>query len=707
LIIIFWQFWNTTEAGHITLSIIMAHRPPVLSRTLPKNFTFPSVNSSGPKTPEHPSTEPQMPPAPRHASCRLSRPRVNTQMNIFAGTEQEPNIFSLQTADVALPSIEFPPPSDIPESIPLPVEPVKSVRNDRLQVPSTRQIIFKTPPAQIRTTPISFPDAGRWAADDPQGLGHLLERPGSACSMASDSSLSSISTLTTQPSLGGSCTSPESDVQDPFGIQLIDSRKLVPESPAIKMQRTAKVQHRTFNGWTAEMDNHLWNTYQIYLQDPTITPFKTLPGSLPPLGVTHRVAREAKRTWPRVRTRASRPSWRASAQVPPVPDSGATISKEDNPLAETRSGSTTPTAHTDPTQPNWPRSEATTRKRLRFLCKRKISIAPHYQRLLQSRSPSPFLDTCPTTSRQFSRSLSRSDPLHSGKATFTTRDLGVSLISSSLPSTLTQLAAVSHPDVDDGHFNGPEVQPIHEETTTRSAFETGPTPPRLGSPFKYNTWGPDTSRRALRSTTSVNRHDTIHVTGVRLRSPSRRELAPNAHKRRAQHQIESSPTANGIQRNIQDLIRGGKLKDGQRRVRIRNRGNTMGAVNSKERIEHLFSSTPHHDASEPDVPTRPPSRETAGDLHLDGESIRRLGSPFQLDIGQVKPPMRYSRHAPSLSDPFIGGSAYAPSYFTSQNSWSSEQAASELPYDPTEPGISDAERIRRQILNLPFTRKQS
>ena len=692
----------------------MAHRPPVLSRTLPKNFTFPSAHISGPKTPEHPSTEPQMPPAPRHASCRFSRPRVNTQTNIFAWTEQEPNIFSLNSPDVPLPSIEFPPSSEVPELIPLPVEPVDPVRNDRLQVPSTRQIIFKTPPAQIRTTPMSFPGAGRWAVDDSQRLGHLLERPDSACSMASDSSLSSVSTLTTQPSLGGSCTSPESDAQDPFGIQLIDSRKLVLESPptVIKVKRPAQAQHRTFNGWTAEMDNHLWNTYQIYLQDPTITPFKTLPGSLPPLGVTHRVAREAKRTWARVRTRTSRASWRASVPVPPVPDSGATINKEDT---ETRSGSTTPTARTDPAQPNWPRSEATTRKRLRFLCKRKISIAPHYQRLLQSRSPSPFLDTCPTTSRQFSRSFSRSDPLNSGKATFATRDLGVSLISSSLPSTLTQLAAVSHPssqDIDSDRFKSPEAQPIQEETdtssmTTLSAFETDPIPPRLGSPFKYNTWGPDTSRQPPRSTTPANRHDTIHATGVRLRSPSRRELAPNAHKRRAQHQIESSPNANGIQRNIQDLFRGGKLKDGQRRVRIRNRGNTMGAFNSKERIEQLFSPTPHphHDASEPDAPIRPQPRET-GDLQLDGESIRRLGSPFKPDIGQVKPPIRYSRHAPSLSDPFIG-SFHAPSYFTSQNPWSSEQAAPTLPYDPTEEGISDAERIRRQILNLPFTRKQS
>jgi hypothetical protein len=64
---------------------------------------------------------------------------------------------------------------------------------------------------------------------------------------------------------------------------------------------------------------------------------------------------------------------------------------------------------------------------------------------------------------------------------------------------------------------------------------------------------------------------------------------------------------------IQDLIRDDKLKDVMcvsKTVGIR----TMGSFDSKERpdttVEQLFSSTPHHDASEPDAPIRPQSRET-------------------------------------------------------------------------------------------------
>ena len=42
------------------------------------------------------------------------------------------------------------------------------------------------------------------------------------------------------------------------------------------------------------MDNHLFNVYQMYLADPSVTPFKTVPGSIPPTGVCHRVAQTSE-----------------------------------------------------------------------------------------------------------------------------------------------------------------------------------------------------------------------------------------------------------------------------------------------------------------------------------------------------------------------------------------------------------------------------
>ncbi|KAL1966916.1 hypothetical protein VTN77DRAFT_3660 [Rasamsonia byssochlamydoides] len=689
----------------------MAQRPQgFLSRTLPKDFTFSSVDASTPKTPEHPFTELAMPPPPRHSSCRLGNPRFRSQVSVFTSIEGEPNIFDLSRADVPLPSIEFPPSSEVSEPEQPPLEPVAS---DLLQVPSTRRMAFKTPPAQIRTSPFNFPETTPWSSDDAQEIGSSIERPGSACSRASDSSVSSVETYITQPSSlgGGSCTSPESDIHD---FHSAESKKFFLESPLRPTTTTRGRSHelpRKKSRWTADMDSHLWNTYQLYLQDPTITPFKTLPGSLPPLGVSHRVAREAKKTWARVKPKGQQPIHSSRSQAIDADRSGAPA-KEDGASADNRSGSSTPRAKVEPAKPRWPRSEAATRRRLKYLCRRKFSIAPHYQRLLQSRSPSPFLDIFSLTEREPPR-------LNSNPATFATRDLGVSLVSNSVPPALSQLSdAVDHApgqERADDWFNNPVRQPVQQDSNSGSTaavnrLNTDPVP-RLGSPFMYNTWGPDHSRRDARPTTPVSRRrGTIHVTGSRLRSPPRMELSSNVHKRRASHQLELSPNASGIQRNIQDLFREGKLGDGQRRVRLRNRGNTTGGFSSRERIEQLFSApspfqvpgSSSHDRAEIQ-----PARHDL--LHPGGETIRRLGSPFKLDTGlRIERPPRSPQHAPSLSDPFASSSFSTQIKRDRPNQISpikEQETPVALPYDPTEEGISDAERIRRQILNLPFTKK--
>lgn len=183
------------------------------------------------------------------------------------------------------------------------------------------------------------------------------------------------------------------------------------------------------------------------------------------------------------------------------------------------------------------------------------------------------------------------------------------------------------------------------------------------------------------------------------------DMPSSIQKRRAHHRLESSPNSIDIQRNVRDLARDGKLKDGQRRVRLRNRGNTTsGGFSSKERVEQLFSPTspftfPGNQASSPQT-----SQEL---LRPRAETIRRLGSPFKLDPGPRLQHPRSPRHAPSLSDPFMNFSVKSQVHLEHQNeplAAESQVPTIRLPYDPTEEGISDAERIRRQILNLPYTK---
>ncbi|KAL9622878.1 MAG: hypothetical protein Q9160_002804 [Pyrenula sp. 1 TL-2023] len=442
------------------------------------------------------------------------------------------------------------------------------------------------------------------------------------------------------------------------------------------------------------MDGHLWNVYQMYLQDPTITPFKTVPGSLPPLGVCSRVAREAKRTWPRASRSFDRLSERRELRN--VFDDAYAVSSSPPERSYGRSGSSTPTAVSDDTPKIlWPK-ESTTRKRLKELCKRKLSIAPHYQRLLQSRSPSPFIDhfgrhcSSSRSSRQSSVSLSR--------------DLNVSLVASGATGPLAQLAAEDSPaDTSDEWFNNPVAAAL--ETVEQSASRglsivsstMGSNIPRLGSPFMYNTWGPVRSRKN-NTRPHLNTFDTIHATGTRLLSPANLDPFSNAHKRRAQYQLEDelSPGGSSVSHNMQDFVFSGNTegKLSQRRVRLRNRGVTLGAVSSREGLNDLFN--PVAQSAEPAGPS---NSTFGGGLAVPGnDDIKRLGSPFEPDKDKNFR-QRIPRHAPSMSDPFVSGP------FSRAEGSSIGERLALANSDPFvsmgggEEKISEAERVRRLLLN--------
>lgn len=670
----------------------MEDRRAGLSRTLPKNFTFLSTCADEPRTPQrasiHLDVPPLPPPPPRATSCHSRRFRTRSGTDVSALAHSDPITWNQTHSDIPLPSIEFPPASPPPSDAAVAPSSAASgsTSNDRFLAPPRGRTALKTPPAQIRTTPTELNTTGAWSVwDNQQVTGEAIQRPGSSCSHVSDSSVSSVETFASRPS-EGSCTSTESDLQDPFFYLELPKKPValqspppLPEQDVVNKRRTRQVAAK--DRWTGEMDSHLWNTYQSYIQDPTITPFKMTPGSIPPLGVTHRVARKAKRTWDRKAFKLNRDLLSQSHRR-----------DDDNNTPTPKAGNSATT------RPSWPKSEASTRRRLKLLCRRKFSIALHYQRLMMSRSPAPLEDSSSRESTCF-------EALGPSSTAFETRDLGVSLVSSSLPGPLSQLAAAEDRPrdvpVDFNHpFGSPKETAIAttapEDSVAKRSLGLNSSAPRLGSPFTYHTWGPDnsSSKRRVHRHNPMGRRETIHVTtGFRLRSPPRMDLfsSINNHPQAQDPSHASEPDAYS---HLEEFARQGKLNDsGNRRVRIRNRGATTSAVNPRA-LHQLFSPPSSSSKNE----TLPRERPVTGHRrNLSGDSIKRLGSPFKMEGIRHRHSSsgRSVQHTPSSSEPF------APAQMPALKPSEPEIP----PYNSMEPGISDAERTRRQMLNMQHSRR--
>ncbi|CAI7584561.1 unnamed protein product [Penicillium discolor] len=639
-----------------------------LSRTLPKNFTF-SLGDNEPKTPERPRTTMNVPPPPRHSisSGRLPRVRARAGTNVCARMDMD--MFQFHGSDVPLPSIE------VPQSTELEAPSFRDFANDEgYLAPPRARMDFKTPPAQIRGTPFDSCDTGNpWPSWDQTPGPNSIKRPDSVCSTLSNSSIESIETFASRPSVG-SFTSVESDLFDSY-FPLEMSKEPEIESPSRPQKQSANVKVSK-KSWTREMDTHLWNTYQIYLQDPTMTPFKMTPGSIPPLGVTSRVARRAKKTWSQKSSRIIESV--SMKSVEPIEIS-------------------TPKAMDEESQPAWPKSDSKTRRRLKMLCRRKFSISPHYQRIMQSRTPEPVTEMFgpPTDTRVKD---------FADNSAYTTRDLGVSLVTPSEPTPLSQ--ATQDLPLTTDWFNNPvsahAEPPVAKTPSQHLRVESAPSIPRLGSPFVYSTWGPGGSNRQVHDPTA--RRGTVHVPGYRPRRNTYfdQSLPDTDDVFASVSREQKNPSDQEVERRLEDYVRENKFQDmGHGRVRIRNRGATTSAVNPRD-MDQLFSppSSLNSGPIEPEetTPILKPPMNPLLDL---GENIKRLGSPFRIEGGHKRreAPKRVIRQAPALSDPFSSG---GPSYVSPAQV--QDKAPDTLPYNASEDGLSDAERIRRQILNMPFTR---
>lgn len=455
--------------------------------------------------------------------------------------------------------------------------------------------------------------------------GDLYQRPSSALSNASDSSDDSFysGSRLSRPSEDGTCTSPESELASPFGYPSISKARgkafLRAPAPLISLNGQIRNKSRTNAPWSPAMDAHLWATYLLYLQDPTVTPFRMGTSSVPPEGVCHRVAREARRSW-------------RGPRIIPVRRSARLISAAStHSPASDKSGSLTPTIETSKVYGQWPHSSGATRSHLRELCRSNGASLTSRHRHMQSPCPTPFTKS------------NKRDP---EPARFQTRDMAMSLTTSIAETMqpngpLAQLASERSPSPQPflpkrrgkERYRGSRVKDDflghdfagHDKSHTSCAFgssASGPNnvasdllgasriaqsgfgeslnaeisrgvdaPRRLGSPcaFIAHTYGPSSSSRHLQPETLAEN------ARPRLQSPVRLTSARslnNTQKRRAQHSLdeELSPGGAVIRPSILDEQFFGMPLDNQRRVR--SRGFSLGSEALRNEASDPFLEPP-------------------------------------------------------------------------------------------------------------------
>lgn len=373
--------------------------------------------------PQTPEPEPQVaelqPPPPPRQTLKVRRRR--------ATFVRQPIELDFPMEEKPIPTIEA---TDFFESSNALPSPPSALDNAYLSPPTSFTRLVsppKTPAHQVRTIDI-FAGPQHWDDLD-SSRSDSSSRPTSSSGF-SDSSISSRGSMESLVSRGGSCTSPEEEMCDPFSFEALEMKYKQSSSPlAVHQQPNTAKKLKLRATFTEEMDYHLWRTYMTYLQDPTVTPFKAVPLTTPPNGVCHRVARMARKTW-----KCSPPSNTVGVRM-----AGHFASRSGTPdtIKALKSGSNTPRANKSYLR--YP-TEKQCRKRLRDLAKQRPTLSAYYQRLLH-RSPSPLQSSPPSEKAdEVSHQLPQPEPLSSPFAqdtsafTFSTRDMNVSLATSTAAS---------------------------------------------------------------------------------------------------------------------------------------------------------------------------------------------------------------------------------------------------------------------------------
>jgi hypothetical protein len=607
----------------------MSRSRPSLSIDLPP-FEFQGTTTPFPKTPEQ-HDEPQSakePPPPPAQPFRVKRKKRTPIIPL----DEAPLLADMNTPIPTIEMSEAAPDFSSPN-----MAPITPSDGLLLPLPSLQRLVMPQTPAPRpdQFTPSTSPSQ-EWALinDNRDGKRPPFQRSASVCSSFSDSSVSSCGSSAFSAPNNGSCTSPESVATDPFTEEDLtkgDKFMLSPEESGSPSAKRVK-RHRHVK-WTAEMDQHLENTYIMYLRDPRVTPFKTLPGVPPPLGVCSRVASKARRTW--LPHRASTPA------------SLDTILESFAPMREGSPDTIRPERSSDRyhrQQPSWP-SDAATRRRLRKLVKGKPQLSAHYQRLLRTRSPSPF-----TSSSVPSRSSEPPQPTSFGQ------DMKISLITSTAPSMQPEgpLAQLSSDGVSAAE---PATRPPSQRSSRPTDWfarigrsqahqkslslqsglslegDIGEGPASLASPFE------DVTNRthllhSMSGTKSLGRSE---FSGKNRKPPSLgapielcgAPTAPRSLKRRFKSDEEKP------RRPVLADVFGPPTEDAGI---VRNRGFSVGAARANENLAKMVepmptpssSSTDHEMTEAPPVPDLSylgPIGSRSAPRRL-AEPVPRLGSPF-------------------------------------------------------------------------------
>lgn len=611
----------------------MSSTRPNMSITLPPGFHFDDSDGHLPTTPGHDEPQPISlePPPPPKQVYKVKRKRA-------AVPPMNPDILAAQHA---IPTIEMSEAIDSsPESCTSTLPTAPSATGLLAPFPHFTRAVSppKTPAPRLHSIfdQLESP-AQEWGLiNDSREQRKPFERTGSIGSSFSDSSVSSFG------SSAFSTASPESEATDPFMDEELSKHDKLKSAPGLDASspsaKRAKTHRRAM--WTPAMDDHLWMTYMAYLSDPTLTPFKMLPGTAPPLGVCHRVASKAKRTWRDHRTATPTGLMDAILAATPRRRQGSpdTIRPESD--ADDR----------DAKQPNWPRSESETRRRLRALCKRRPSLSAHYQRLLRTRSPSPF---------QSSSSAGRSSEPPSA---FSSTDMKLSLITSTNPSM--------QPDGPLARLASDDLPPRpHSQRTARPAdwfSRIGRSQAHQKSLSLQSGLGLDSSS-PQKSTSLASPFDEVNSRSHLLQSMSTTKSLGRDFNRAAPFldspfEVQGAPTAPRSRKRrfrsdedkpkrlpLQDVF--GPQGESSSSSAVRNRGFSVGASRASDKLAKLFSPPMHQPMATSHAHAPTPS---SGQDHImteassDPADVSMLGPP-----GSRSAPRRLAEPTPRLGSPFM------------------------------------------------------
>lgn len=600
------------------------------SSTLPRGFRF-HYDEQEPKTPEPavPGEEIAQPSPPR--------PRFKVKRRVASNFQAPTQQFlaSVAAADVPIPTIEEPTEPacadlEMPDREPL------SIQTSGFLTPSS----FRSGSPPKTPMPESMIDEASvrpdWSAITPSP--EYFQRSASSLSTHSDFSDDSFTTGG-QASYGGSCTSPESDTDDPFTFPSSHAKK-VPGQQRSDSVSTIRPKSRKNTPWTKAQSDHLWSVYMIYLSDPTVTPFRIGVSAVPPQGIVNRVSREAIRSWKGPKSLGSaQPAVRRSSRLDP---SRATSYE--------KSGSITPTADGGPRlYAQWPHPANVTRAHFRELCRTKDSNSVQRHHHFQTRSLTPF--TKPYPGLPATRFAS---------TPFSTADIAFSLATSTSETMqpngpLAQLAA---PDEIDGPYVDAEFS--YDSIFKESHVEDRNRGRRLASPFMPRTYGPSSSKNIItdRPTQPRTHSDIVAASEPHLGSPLRFEASRSLNvtmKRRAQNPLDEELSRNGaiLRPSIlsSQFFGAPKSPAGSRR-RVRSRGFSLGDEALRHRSPLSFQRSPllpglptamESYTTVPPAVTPEPSSDSAPSApprllpSVTFDAPARLGSPFTESAHQTFP----------------------------------------------------------------------